>query len=121
MIRIATTCALLVLLLSLPGAARAAGCEVLAIPADRAECVARAQAREAARAEVRQRADGGADGLAAAPVSGRSAAWQRAVEESQGVDAHELLDARLLAAVGGLAWFAWAVRSRRRARRRAGP
>lgn len=115
MIRIAATCAALVLLLSLPGAAGAAGCEVLAVPAERTECVARAQAREAARAEVRQRT-AGADGVAVAPAAGRSAAWQQALEESEGIDTRELLDLRLLAAVGGLAWFVLALRSRRHRR-----
>lgn len=119
MLRLATIAATLIATLGVPGVASAAGCEVLGDPAARADCVTRERAREAARAEVRQRTGGGAEGLAAAPATGRSAAWQRALEESQGIDARDLLEARLLAAVGGLAWFAWAVRSRWRGRRRA--
>jgi hypothetical protein len=105
----ALTIATLVLL---PAAAGAAGCEVVADAADRADCVARQAARDAARAQVdRQVTDAtpGANG-----VTGRSAAWDHAMQQADGVHADELFDLRLLAAVGGLAWFGLAVRHRRR-------
>lgn len=115
MLRLATTSFAVATLLLLPAGADAAGCEVLRDPADRAACAAREQARTAARAEVQRRVATNVDAREA-PAPGRSAAWERAVEESERVDPRELLDLRLLAAVGGLAWFALAVRARRRPR-----
>lgn len=98
----------------LPSAAGAAGCEVIANAADRADCVARQAARDAARAEVdRQVTDAGPRG---ASTAGRSAAWERAVQQADGVHADELINLRLLAAIGGITWFALAVRHRRRRR-----
>lgn len=111
-----------------PAPARAAGCEVLGDPRDRAECEARAVAREAARAEVERQVGGGgaapargagADASSAASSSGRSADWQAAVDEAGAVDPGQLLEPRPLAALGGIVWFLLAVRSRRRARSRA--
>lgn len=116
MMRVAVCLVALVALLgalAVPGVALAAGCEVLADRADRAECVARAQARAAAQAEVERRVDG-----PPADDEPRSAAWQQALDESTGFDADALLEPRVLAAVGGLAWFALVVRARLRARRR---
>ena len=108
-----------------PASAWAGGGEVLGEPRDRAECAARAAAREAARDEVVRQLGGGE----AAGTSGRtavsdgdpsrSADWQAAMQEADGVDLGELLEPRPLAAVGGLAWFLFVVRSRRRARARA--
>lgn len=104
-----------------PGDAMAAGCEVLGDPRERAECVARQEAREAARAEVQRQADDSSGGLAEATTQPRSAAWQAAIEDAEGVDAGVLLEPRPIAAIVGLAWFALVARSRWRARRRTHP
>ncbi len=98
----------------LPVSAMAGGCEVLRDARDRAECVARQSAREEARAEVERQLGSRGGGEA-----GRTAAWQDAVDEANGIDLGALLEPRPIAAVGGLAWFAYLVRSRRRARSRA--
>lgn len=97
-------------------AALAAGCEVLVDPAERADCVARQQARVAARAQVRSEVQD-----RPVPDGERSAAWQRALAEADGVHARDVLEPRPIAAIGGLAWFALALRARRRrATRRSG-
>lgn len=108
------------------GTARAAGCEVLHDPRDRADCVAKEHAREQARAEVARRTNGAAVGDAsgdaagsAASRAGRSAAWQDAMDEATGVHVDEIVDVRLFAAIGGLVWFWLAWRRQRRARARA--
>jgi hypothetical protein len=105
-------------LLAAPGGAVAAGCEVLDDPAQRADCEARAQAREAARSEVDRRVDD-ARSDESGTANGRTAAWQDAIEESRGTDAGELLDLRLAAAIGGLAWFWLTLRHQRRRNHRA--
>ncbi len=99
-----------------PATAHAAGCEVLGDPRDRAECEARAVAREEARNEVERQMRGGEPASSNATSSSRSADWQAAVDEANGVDPGALLEPRPLAAIGGTLWFLLAVRSRRRAR-----
>lgn len=103
-----------------PGTAVAAGCEVLTDPRDRAECVARESARDAARAEVDRRAAGdGATTIAGeTPTAGRTAAWQQALDEADGVHPGDVLEPRPLAAIIGLAWFGLVLRHRLRASRR---
>lgn len=114
--------ALAATLLALPGSAAAAGCEVLIDPRDRTECVARASARDAARAEVDRRVAGGGSMAVAvaedAPTAGRSAAWQQALDEADGVHPGDVLEPRPIAAIIGLAWFGLVMRHRLRARRR---
>jgi hypothetical protein len=106
-----------VVLIAATGTARAGGCEVLAGDVRaRGECVARERAREQARAEVHRRT---ADAEPDARGAGTSRAWERAREQADGVHLDELVDARALAAVGGLAWFWLAVRRRRARSRRA--
>lgn len=102
-----------------PSGAQAAGCEVMHDPGERAECAARAQARETARAEVRREVGAATPGEGeAAPA--RTPAWQAAVEEAQGVDASEVFEPRPVAAIVGLVWFALALRLRLRRRNRIG-
>lgn len=101
-----------------PSGAQAAGCEVMHDPRERAECAARAQAREAARAEVRRELGAATPGQRGAAAPARTPAWQAAVEEAQRVDASEVLEPRPVAAIVGLVWFAVAVRLRLRRRRR---
>jgi hypothetical protein len=109
----------------LPAPARAAaeptGCAVLGDVRDRAECEARAAAREEARAEVdRQLGERGDEGSGATVgAATRSADWQAAVDEANAFDASAILEPRPVAAVVGLTWFFLAVRARRRARARA--
>jgi hypothetical protein len=98
-------------LLALPAGATAGGCEVLREPGDRAECLARAKARDVARAEVQREVDGA---TASSSSGAHSAAWTKAIEEADGVDVSEVVEPRLLAAIGGLAWFFLALRARRR-------
>ena len=108
--------------LALPGPALAGGCEVLQDVRDRAECTARAEARDAARAEVARQVDGatpgrsGSDDSSGSDGQAHSAAWEQALEEADGVDPSALLEPRPIAAVGGLAWFLVVLRSRRRTR-----
>lgn len=111
-----------------PASAFAGGCETLDAPADRASCVAKQQAREAARAEVQRQVSerapsrddvgGAASSGSRAASSGSSAAWRSAMHEADGVHLDTLLGIRALAAVLGLAWFALVVRARWRRRRR---
>ena len=114
MLRLATIIGLVAAVFAaLPAPATAAGCEVIRDARERADCVAKAQARAAAQAEVERRTDDAAGDVG----SGRSAAWQRAIDESEGIHLDELLDVRLLAAIGGLAWFWFTWRHQRRRRR----
>ena len=113
MVRITVALLVALVVLAVPGRALAGGCEVLQDVGDRAECVARAEAREAARAEVER-----AVGEPREPRAAHSAAWEQALEESEGIDATALLEPRPIAAVGGLAWFLLVLRARRRARAR---
>lgn len=95
-------------------------------PRDRAECEVRAEAREAARAEVDRQLAGGptagtsGDTSVSAGDPSRSADWRAAMDEADGFDAGALLESRSLAAVGGLVWFVLAVRLRRRRAARTG-
>jgi hypothetical protein len=101
--------------LAIPSTAGAAGCEVIRDAADRADCVARQTARDAARAEVDRQVNGAAPAAGrASGATGRSAAWDRAMHDANGVHADEVFDLRLLAAIGGLIWFTLALRHRRR-------
>lgn len=100
----------------LPAPAQAAGgCEVLRVPAERAECVARERARDEARAEVqRQMAD-----RPAGAEQHRPGRWGSRGAGPVAPDADELIEPRLIAAVGGLLWFFVVARARWRARTRA--
>jgi hypothetical protein len=102
---------------AVPAVAQAGGCEVLQDLRDRAECVARQEARQAARAEVERQLD--AARPAREPRERQSAAWEGALDEADAFDPGALLEPRPLAAVGGLAWFLLALRARRRTRERA--
>jgi hypothetical protein len=104
----------------LPATAHAGGCEVLGDPRDRAECQARAVARETARDEVERQLESrsGTAASSDATSSTRSADWRAAMDEADDFDAGALLELRPLAAIGGLAWFALVLRARRRARAR---
>lgn len=115
MLRITVTSLVALFVFVLPGEALAGGCEVLRNARDRAECMARAEAREAARAEVARQMDAARPaGAGGEPRAGRSAAWEQALDESDGIDAGALLEPRPIAAVGGLVWFLLVVRARRR-------
>jgi hypothetical protein len=100
--------------LALPGSAMAGGCEVLQDVRDRAECTARAHARDAARAEVERQVAGATPAGAGSAGASHSAAWQEALDEADGLDAGALLEPRPIAAVGGLVWFLVVLRMRRR-------
>ncbi|MCW2961905.1 MAG: hypothetical protein JWM25_828 [Thermoleophilia bacterium] len=95
-------------------AGAAADCTILDEPQARAECSARATAREAARAEVASRT---ADD--SPPAAGSSSKrWNDAMEEAKGVDLGDVIDPRPLAALVGGTWFFLVARSRWKSRRR---
>lgn len=53
--------------------------------------------------------------------AGRTTAWQRALDDANGSHVDEVVEPRPLAAIIGTIWFALALRSRWRARRRTRP
>lgn len=105
--------ALLLGTLAVPGVAGAAGCEVMTDVRERADCVARAEARDAARAEVDRRT------TEAAGRPGGSTLDDALRDRTEAADPDRLLEPRPIAAVAGLLVFFLMVRSRWR-RRRAG-
>jgi hypothetical protein len=105
-------------LLAVPAGAHAAGCEVLTSPGDRARCVAREQARDAAREEVRSQVRHAAPDAGATTNDGHTAAWTKALAQSDDFDASTVVEPRPIAAVIGLAWLGLVLRARWRARRR---